>query len=139
MKAFKVIAKIVVALAAIAGIVYVIATYGDRIVAWARKLINRYTCCCDCECDCDECDCEDDCEDDEGLSLDGSVAGESTGDGEEHRCDEHVDGNCTEAVKSTSPGVCHCCDGDDATEESDSDSCNHFFGHCGHLLHFLSF
>ena len=62
MKALKVIAKIVVALAAIAGIVYVVATYGDRIVAWARNLLNRCTCCCDCECDCDECDCEDDCE-----------------------------------------------------------------------------
>lgn len=62
MKVFKVIAKIVVALTAIAGIVYVVATYGDRIVAWARKLLNRCTCCCDCECDCDECDCEDDCE-----------------------------------------------------------------------------
>ena len=63
MKAFKLIAKIVVALAAIAGIVYVIATYGDRIVAWARGLLNRYKggCCCDCDCDC-ECDCED-CED----------------------------------------------------------------------------
>ena len=62
MKAFKVIAKIVLALAAIAGIVYVVATYGDRIVAWARTRLNRYTCCCDCECDCDECDCEDDCD-----------------------------------------------------------------------------
>lgn len=62
MKTMKVIAKIVVALAAIAGIVYVVATYGDRIVAWARKLLNRCDCCCDCECDCDECDCEDDCE-----------------------------------------------------------------------------
>ena len=62
MKAFKVIAKIVLALAAIAGIVYVVATYGDRIVAWARKLLNRCSCCCDCECDCEECDCEDDCE-----------------------------------------------------------------------------
>lgn len=62
MKALKVIAKIVVALAAIAGIVYVVATYGDRIVAWTRKLLNRCTCCCDCECDCEECDCEDDCD-----------------------------------------------------------------------------
>lgn len=62
MKALKVIAKIVLALAAIAGIVYVVATYGDRIVAWARKLLNRCTCCCNCECDCEECDCEDDCE-----------------------------------------------------------------------------
>ena len=60
MKALKVIAKIVLALAAVAGIVYVIAVYGERIVAWARKLLNRFTCCCDC--DCDECDCEDDCE-----------------------------------------------------------------------------
>ena len=64
MKTFKVIAKIVVALAAIAGIVYVVATYGDRIVAWARKLLNRDCCCdCCCDCDCEECDCEDDCED----------------------------------------------------------------------------
>lgn len=62
MKAMKVIAKIVVALAAVAGIVYVIATYGDRIVAWARKLLKGDECCCDCECDCEECDCEDDCE-----------------------------------------------------------------------------
>ena len=64
MKTFKVIAKIVVALAAIAGVVYVVATYGDRIVAWARGLLNRCDCCCDCdcECDCEECDCEDDCE-----------------------------------------------------------------------------
>ena len=64
MKAFKTIAKIVVALAAVAGVVYVIATYGERIVAWARKLLNRAECdcCCDCECDCEECDCEDDCE-----------------------------------------------------------------------------
>lgn len=61
MKAFKVIAKIVVALAAIAGVVYVVATYGDRIVAWARGLLNRCNCCCDC--DCEDCDCECDCED----------------------------------------------------------------------------
>ena len=64
MKTFKVIVKIVLALAAIAGVVYVVATYGDRIVAWARKLLNRAECecCCDCDCDCEECDCEDDCE-----------------------------------------------------------------------------
>lgn len=62
MKALKVIAKIVLALAAVAGIVYVIATYGDRIVAWARKLLNRCNCCCSCEGDCDDCDCEEDCD-----------------------------------------------------------------------------
>lgn len=64
MKAFKVIVKICVALAAIAGIVYLAATYGDRIVAWAKKLLSSCNCCncgCDCECDCDECDCECEC------------------------------------------------------------------------------
>lgn len=59
MKVFTIIAKIVVALAAIAGIVYIAATYGDKIVAWCKKLLG---CCCTCECDCDctceECDCE---------------------------------------------------------------------------------
>ena len=61
MKASKLIAKIVVALAAIAGIVYVVATYGDRIVAWARGLLSRCKggCCCDCDCECDCEDCED--------------------------------------------------------------------------------
>ena len=58
MKAMKVILKIVVALAAIAGVVYLAATYGDRIVAWAKKLLG--SCCCDC--DCDECDCDCDCD-----------------------------------------------------------------------------
>ena len=85
MKALKVIAKIVVALAAIAGIVYVVATYGDRIVAWARKLLNRCSCCCDCECDCEECDCEDDCEN--------------------CQCDCGCDCECDEACKCEEPVV----------------------------------
>ena len=64
MKIFKVVAKIVVALAAAAGIVYVIATYGNRIVAWARNLLNscKCSCGCGCDCDCDECDCECNCD-----------------------------------------------------------------------------
>lgn len=65
MKVWSTIIKIVVALAAIAGIVYVVATYGDRIVAWAKKMLSSCNCCCgcdcDCECECDECDCECDC------------------------------------------------------------------------------
>lgn len=61
MKAFGVILKILAALAAVAGIVYVVATYGDKIVAWARKLLNG-CCCCDCDCEECECDCECDCE-----------------------------------------------------------------------------
>lgn len=60
MKAFKIIAKIVVALAAIAGAVYVFATYGDKIVAWCKNLLKRIPCCCngECECECTEDSCE---------------------------------------------------------------------------------
>ena len=36
MKTAKIVAKIVVALAAVAGAVYVVATYGEQIVAWCR-------------------------------------------------------------------------------------------------------
>lgn len=60
MKVFRVIAKVVLALAAIAGVVYLAATYGDRIVAWCKKVLNC-NCICDCDCDYDcDCDCEDD-------------------------------------------------------------------------------
>ena len=60
MKVFSVIAKILVALAAIAGAVYVAATYGDKIVAWAKKLLGSHKCCCGGECTCgDACDCEE--------------------------------------------------------------------------------
>ncbi len=63
MKAVNVIIKVVVALAAIAGLVYLAATYGDKIVAWAKKLMNQCCCCCDgdeccCTCEC----CEEDAE-----------------------------------------------------------------------------
>lgn len=61
MKAWKIVLKIVAALAAIAGAVYLIATYGDKIVAWAKGLLNRAKCGCTCEGDCDACECEDDC------------------------------------------------------------------------------
>ena len=54
MKTVNVIIKIVAALAAVAGIVFVVATYGDKIVAWAKKLLG----CCpsegECECECFE-------------------------------------------------------------------------------------
>ena len=59
MKTINILIKIVVALAAVAGAVYVAATYGDKIVAWCKKLISC-ECCCDCDCDCEcNCDCED--------------------------------------------------------------------------------
>ena len=64
MKIAATIGKILAAVAAIAGAVYLIATYGDQIVAWAKKMLGC-TCCCgeDCEC-CEngECTCEEDCE-----------------------------------------------------------------------------
>lgn len=39
MKTLNTILKIVAALAAVAGAVYVIATYGDQIVAWAKRFL----------------------------------------------------------------------------------------------------
>ncbi len=75
MKVFSTIMKIVAALAAVAGIIYVIATYGNKIVAWAKKLLGKCPCCC--EDDCDDCQCESDCDDcpcdcycDEGCECD---------------------------------------------------------------------
>ena len=50
---------IALTLAAVAGAVYVIATYGDKIVAWAKNLLNKCNCT---ECCCgNDCCCEDDC------------------------------------------------------------------------------
>ena len=66
MKTWNVIAKIGVALLAVAGAVVVIAKFGDKIVAWAKSLVHKAPCCeCEggCEYDCDgECTCEGDCE-----------------------------------------------------------------------------
>ena len=56
MKIFGNVMKILAALATIAGAVYLIATYGDKIVAWAKKLLN-----CSCCCGEDECCCEEEC------------------------------------------------------------------------------
>ena len=51
MKALKTIATIVGALAIVAGVVFVIVKFGDKIAAWFRRLIGK------CECTCEECDC----------------------------------------------------------------------------------
>ena len=45
----KAVIKILTALAALAGIVYVVATYGDQIVAWAKKVLNSLPKCPCCE------------------------------------------------------------------------------------------
>lgn len=50
MKVFKAIVKIAVALAAAAGVVYVVATYGEEIVSRAKKLWNKLTSGCSCCC-----------------------------------------------------------------------------------------
>lgn len=60
MKTFNTIMKFVAVLATITGIVYVIATYGDKIVAWAKKLLSSCPCKCDVE-DCADCECENEC------------------------------------------------------------------------------
>lgn len=41
MKVFNRIMKVLLILAAIAGVIYVIAAYGERIVAWAKSLLTR--------------------------------------------------------------------------------------------------
>lgn len=61
MKAINTIIKIIAALAAIAGAVYVIATYGDKIVAWAKEMMEKYPCIKfweNCECCCEKADAE---------------------------------------------------------------------------------
>ena len=45
MKVVNVIVKVVIALAAVAGAVYLAATYGDKIVAWAKKMLGSCPCC----------------------------------------------------------------------------------------------
>ena len=64
MNTFKTVAKILTALAAVAGAVYLIATYGDKIVAWAKELLAKCPCKCNVD-DCAECECECKCEEGE--------------------------------------------------------------------------
>lgn len=53
MKTINTILKIAAALAVAAGVIYVIATYGDKIVAWAKEMLDKCSCmkcnCCACE------------------------------------------------------------------------------------------
>ncbi len=50
----KIFIKIAVALVAVAGAVYVAATYGDKIVAWAKKTLSACKCRCGGNCDCED-------------------------------------------------------------------------------------
>lgn len=49
MKNLSVILKILTALAAVAGVIYIVATYGEQIVAWAKKMLNSLPKCPCCE------------------------------------------------------------------------------------------
>ena len=49
MKTLNTVIKILTALATVAGVVYVIATYGDKIVAWAKDLWAKMPQCPACE------------------------------------------------------------------------------------------
>ena len=60
MKNAALIAKILTALAAIVGAAYLIATYGEQVVAWAKKLMATCPCKCDAE-DCANCECDLEC------------------------------------------------------------------------------
>ena len=54
MKTVNTIVKILSALAAVAGVVYIIATYGEQITAWAKKTLASLLKCPCCEDDADE-------------------------------------------------------------------------------------
>lgn len=49
MKTLNVVVKILAALAAVAGAVYVVATYGDKIVTWAKSIWAKLPQCPACE------------------------------------------------------------------------------------------
>lgn len=49
MKTLNAILKVVTALAAVAGAIYIVATYGEEIVAWAKKLWASLPKCPSCE------------------------------------------------------------------------------------------
>jgi len=87
MKVVGIILKIVAALAAVAGIVYVVATYGDKIVAWAKKMLGICDCDCQCDCedDCENCNCEDSCD---ACSCECSCQCEEAEDAEEAEAEE---------------------------------------------------
>lgn len=66
LKTLGLILKIVAAVLAVAGIIFVIVAYGDKIVAWVKKTFGKFFGCCDCDCEC-ECDCDCDCCCDEAI------------------------------------------------------------------------
>lgn len=78
MKVWNTIWKILATLAAIAGVVFVIVKYGDKIVAWFKDMACKLgLCCCDDCCDCcDDCDCGEVEIIDEAPAAEGEVQAE---------------------------------------------------------------
>lgn len=56
MKIISAVAKILAALTAVVGAIYILATYGEQIVAWCKKVIASLP-----ECPCGKCECDDEC------------------------------------------------------------------------------
>lgn len=86
MKVFRIIAKVVLALAAVAGALYLLATYGDKIVARCKKLLAKRPCCCgstegDCTCTDSECACDCECAEEVIESETAPVAAEADFEG----------------------------------------------------------
>lgn len=82
MKIFANVMKILAALAAVAGAVYVVATYGDKIVAWAKKLLNCTKPCeceevCECTCEAEDCCCEEECACEEACACEAEAEAEA--------------------------------------------------------------
>ena len=76
MKNAALIAKILTALAAIVGVAYLVATYGEQIVAWVKKLLASCPCKCNAE-DCADCECELDCPVEEVVAEEEEVVEET--------------------------------------------------------------
>ncbi len=83
MKAFNVVVKVLVALAAVAGAVYIAATYGDKIVAWAKRTLHT--------CKCHDCVTYED------------FADETVGEAEEAAADEEPVEESAEAAEEAAP------------------------------------
>jgi hypothetical protein len=49
MKVFSIIAKLIAVASAVIGGIYVLATYGDKIVAWCKNVIDSLPECCLCD------------------------------------------------------------------------------------------
>ena len=75
MKNLALIAKILTAVAAIVGVAYIIATYGEQIIEWAKKLLNACPCKCTAD-DCANCECDLDCPAAEEIFADETVTEE---------------------------------------------------------------